>query len=85
MENSVVAFVEQFARFLKPVLIGDTLSPVHEVKEVQPKRTTGLAKMKAKMTNQRRDVVLEGSHTYLFKRRGAGKDARPSAKCSDGH
>ena len=73
MENSVVAFVEQSSRFLKPVFIGDTLSAVHEMAEVKSKRTTGVVKMKVTMTNQRGEVVLEGSHTYLFKRWEAGQ------------
>ena len=73
MENSVVAFVEQSSRFLRPVFIGDTLSVVLEVTEVEPRRTTGVVRMKTRMTNQRGEEVLEGSHTYLFKRRAGGQ------------
>jgi acyl dehydratase len=73
MENSVVAFAEQSSRFLKPVFIGDTLSVVLEVAGVEPKRSTGVVRMKTRMTNQRGEEVLEGSHTYLFKRREAGQ------------
>src|SRR5499427_9682419 len=37
LEGSIVAFVEQSARFLKPVFIGDTITPELEVSEVTPK------------------------------------------------
>lgn len=66
-EDSVVAFIEQSSRFLKPVLIGDTLRVELEVSEVEPRKTTGLVRMKTFMTNQRGEMVLEGSHSYIFK------------------
>lgn len=69
VQNSMVAFVEQSSSFLKPVFLGDTLSVVLEVVEVEPRRTIGVVRMKTCMTNQRGEVVMEGSHTYLFKRR----------------
>jgi 3-hydroxybutyryl-CoA dehydratase len=36
LEGSMVALVEQSARFLKPVLIGDTITPELEVSRVVP-------------------------------------------------
>ena len=73
VQNSMVAFVEQSSSFLKPVFLGDTLSVVLEVVELEPRRTVGVVRMKTCMTNQRGEVVMEGSHTYLFKRRDAGQ------------
>ena len=69
MEGSVVAFVEQSARFLAPVLIGDTLTPQLEVAELTPETDTGLVRLATRITNQRGETVLEGHHTYLFKKR----------------
>ena len=45
LEGSMVAFVEQSARFLKPVLIGDTITPELEVSEVIPKTDVGLLRL----------------------------------------
>ena len=39
LEGSIVAFVEQSSRFLKPVLIGDTITPELEVTQLVPKPT----------------------------------------------
>ena len=71
VEDSMVAFLEQGGKFLKPVLAGDTVTPVLEVEET---RTTGnpangIVRFAARLSNQRAEVVLAGFHTYLIKRR----------------
>ena len=42
VEESLVGFLEQSSRFLKPVYAGDTLYPALEVIEIVPGRTTGV-------------------------------------------
>jgi acyl dehydratase len=69
LEGSIVAFVEQSARFLKPVLIGDTITPELEVCEVIPKTDVGLLRLTTRVKNQRGETVLEGMHAYLIKKR----------------
>ncbi len=69
LEGSIVAFVEQSSRFLKPVLIGDTITPELEVVELVPKTDTGLLRITTRVKNQRGEVVLEGMHAYLIKKR----------------
>ena len=69
MEGSIVAFVDQAASFLAPVLIGDTVSPQLEVVDLTPKTHTGLVRLATRITNQRGETVLEGHHTYLFQKR----------------
>ena len=69
LEESMVAFVEQSARFLKPVLIGDTITPELEVSEVIPKTDVGLLRLMTRVKNQRGETVLEGMHAYLIKKR----------------
>jgi 3-hydroxybutyryl-CoA dehydratase len=73
VEDSMVAFLEQGGKFLKPVLLGDTVTPVMEVEEARPTRTpaNGVVKFAVRLTNQRGEVVLAGFHTYLIKRRAA--------------
>ena len=69
VEESVVAFIEQSSRFLKPVLIGDTIKPELEVSELVPKTDVGLLRLTLRITNQRGEVVLEGMHAYLIKKK----------------
>ena len=69
-EDSLVGFIEQSSRFLKPVFAGDTVYPALEVDELTPNRTTGVVGLKSTVHNQRRELVLEGRQRYLIKRRG---------------
>jgi len=69
VEGSIVAFIEQSSRFLKPVLIGDTIKPELEVSELVPKTDVGLLRLTIRITNQRGEVVLEGMHAYLIKKK----------------
>src|ERR1043166_3499174 len=69
LEGSIVAFVEQSSRFLKPVLIGDVITPEIEVTELVPKTDMGLLRLTTRVKNQRGEVVLEGMHAYLVKKR----------------
>ena len=69
LEGSIVAFVEQSARFLKPVFIGDTITPELEVSEVLPKTDVGLLRLTTRVKNQRGETVLEGMHAYLIQKR----------------
>ena len=69
LQESIVAFLEQSSRFLKPVFVGDTLQPQLAVQELVPRRTTGLVKMCATVRNQHNELVLEGQHSYIVKKR----------------
>jgi 3-hydroxybutyryl-CoA dehydratase len=71
VEDSMVAFLEQGGKFLKPVLLGDTVTPVMEVEEARTTKSpaNGIVKFAVRLTNQREEVVLSGFHTYLIKRR----------------
>ena len=69
LQESIVAFLEQSSRFLQPVFVGDTLYPQLTVHELVPRRTTGLVKMRATVHNQHGELVLEGQHSYIVKKR----------------
>jgi acyl dehydratase len=69
-EESLIGFLEQSSRFLKPVFVGDTLYPVLEVDELTPNRSTGVVGLASVVHNQRGEVVLEGRQRYLLRRRG---------------
>ncbi len=69
VEETVIAFLSQSAAFRAPVFVGDTVRPELEVAELIPKEGRGVLKMRARLVNQRGEVVLEGEHVYLIKRR----------------
>jgi 3-hydroxybutyryl-CoA dehydratase len=68
IEDSMVAFVEQGARFLKPVFVGDTLKSHFEVVAVErkPGRDKALVRFNVRLVNGRGEIVLEGFHVYLL-------------------
>ena len=71
VHEGVRAFPEQSSRFLRPAYLGDTLHPSLTVEELKPQRTTGLLTLRSELRNQHGEIVLEGRHTYLIKRRQA--------------
>lgn len=68
---SLVGFIEQSSKFLKPVYAGDTLYPMLEVAELTPQRTTGVVVLRSSVRNQRGETVLEGTMKFLIRRRTA--------------
>ncbi len=71
VEESLVAFLEQSSRFLKPVYAGDTIYPALEVTELTAGRTTGVVALRSTVFNQRRELTLEGWQKFLIRRRPA--------------
>ncbi len=69
VEESLVGFLEQSSRFLKPVFAGDTIYPALEIDELTPGRTTGVLGFRTTVDNQRRELVLEGRQRYLLRKR----------------
>jgi acyl dehydratase len=67
--DSLVAFLEQSSRFLKPVYVGDTVYPSLTITALQPGRTTGVVVMRATVHNQAGELVMEGEHRYLLRRK----------------
>ena len=68
-EDSLVGFLEQSSRFLKPVFAGDTLYATLEIDELAPNRTTGVVGLRSPVFNQRRELVLEGHQRFLLRKR----------------
>jgi acyl dehydratase len=67
--DSLVAFLDQSSRFLKPVYVGDTVYPLLTITRLEPGRTTGVVVMRATVHNQTGELVMEGEHRYLLRRR----------------
>ncbi len=73
IEDSIIGFIEQSSRFLKPVYAGDTIYPALEIVELTPGRTTGVIGLASTVHNQRREIVLEGSQRYLVRKRSSNR------------
>ena len=71
VEDSLIGFLEQSSRFLKPVYADDTLYPALEVIELSPRRTTGVVTLRSTVHNQKRELVLEGTQRFLLRKRAA--------------
>ena len=71
VEDSLMGFIEQSSRFLKPVYSGDTLYPSLKVVELKPQRTTGVLTLSSTIFNQRDELVLDGLLRFLLKKRAA--------------
>jgi acyl dehydratase len=67
--DSLVAFVEQSSRFLKPVYAGDTVYPLLEITDLKPGRTTGVITLRSTVHNQRGELVMEGEQKLLIRKR----------------
>jgi len=78
--DSLIAFLEQSSRFLKPVYVGDTLYPMLVITELVPGRTTGVAVMRVTIHNHSKELVMEGEHRYLLRRRAAAPEAPGEAR-----
>ena len=66
--DSLIAFLDQSSRFLKPVYVGDTLYPMLAITRLEPGRTTGVVVMRVTIHNQDKELVMEGEHRYLLRR-----------------
>jgi acyl dehydratase len=69
VEDSLMGFIEQSSRFLKPVYVGDTLYPRLAVSGLKPQRTTGVLTLAVTIHNQAGELVMEGQQAYLLRKR----------------
>ena len=69
--GSLIGFIEQSSKFLKPVYSGDTLYPALTIAALTPQCTTGVVTVAVTVHNQKSELVLSGEQKYLLKKRGA--------------
>ena len=69
VSESLVGFLAQSSRFLKPVYSGDTLYSMLEIKALEEQRSTGVVTMKSTVHNQNRELVMDGEQKFLLKKR----------------
>src|SRR5918912_2642067 len=76
--DSLIAFIEQSSKFLKPVYPGDTLYPSLAVAALQAQRTTGVVTIAVTVHNQKNELVLSGEQKYLLKQRNPAAPVSPA-------
>src|SRR3954469_14405248 len=73
---SLIAFIEQSSKFLRPVYPGDTLYPSLTVAALIPQRTTGVVTIAVTVHNQKSELVLTANRN-ICSRNAAPRSARP--------
>jgi acyl dehydratase len=63
----LIGFIEQSAKFHKPVYVGDTLYPTLTITALVPQRTTGIVVAAATIHNQSAELVLSGEQKFLLR------------------
>jgi acyl dehydratase len=71
VEDSLIAFLDQSSRFLKPVFSGDTIYPAIEIAELSPNRSTGIVAMTSSVHNHKGELVMDGTQRYLVRKHPA--------------
>ena len=70
LTESMIAMLGNEARYKRPAFIGDTVTPQFTVVSVEPKgNDRGIVRLAITLHNQRNEVVLEGMHVLMLKRR----------------
>ena len=74
--EALIGFLEVTGKFLAPLYAGDTLYPELEITELRPGRNTGVVVCRATIHNQDGRLVMEGTQSYLVRKRAALEAAR---------
>jgi 3-hydroxybutyryl-CoA dehydratase len=70
LTESMVAMLGNEARYKRPAFVGDTVTPQFTVLAVEPKgEDRGILRLAIALHNQRNELVLEGIHILMLKRR----------------
>lgn len=68
--DSMVAMLGNDVRYKRPAIMGDTVTPEFTVKGIEPKDDDrGILRLAIALYNQRRELILEGTHIVMLKRR----------------
>ena len=74
LTESMIAMLGNEARYKRPAFVGDAVTPQFTVIAVEPKDDRrGIVRLAIALRNQRDEVVLEGMHVLMLKRRGTVK------------
>lgn len=65
--DDLIGFIEQSAKFLGPLYLGDTVYPALEITELTRQRSTGVITLRNTVHNQRRELILDGWQKLLVR------------------
>ena len=66
----MVAMLGNDVRYKQPAFLGDTVTPQFTVLAVEPKgEGRGVLRLAISLRNQRDELILEGTHILMLKRR----------------
>lgn len=71
LEGAMIAFLEQGARFLRPVFVGDRVRAQFTVDTVDMKPDKGIIRFSVRLQNEAEETLLDGHHTYMIRRRAS--------------
>jgi acyl dehydratase len=70
LTDSMVAMLGNDVRYKRPAFLGDTVTPQFTVLTVEPKDVgRGVLRLAISLHNQRNELILEGTHVVMLKRR----------------
>lgn len=69
--EAMIGFIDQSSRFLAPVYSGDTVYPELVISALKEQRTTGVVTVTSTVHNQKSVLVMEGTQSFLVKKRSA--------------
>ena len=72
LNDSMVAMLGNDVRYKRPAIMGDTVTPEFTVLSIEPKGDErGILRLAIALYNQRRELLLEGTHIVMLRRRKA--------------
>ena len=84
IHDSTLAMLGTNARFLRPAVSGDVLHREVEVVAIEPKGAErGVLRLRLRIHNQRGELLLEGEHQLLLRRRSAAANSDASTPASE--
>lgn len=84
IHDSTLAMLGTNARFLRPAVSGDVLHREVEVLAIEPKGAErGVLRLRLRIHNQRGELLLEGEHQLLLRRRSAAANSDASTPASE--
>jgi 3-hydroxybutyryl-CoA dehydratase len=71
LEATMIAFVAQGARFLRPAFVGDRVRAQFsvETREMKPSKGAAIVRLSVRLLNDAQEPLLDGHHTYLIRSR----------------
>jgi acyl dehydratase len=67
LEDAMIAMLEERMAFLRPVFVGDIVTPRFEVVSIEPKGSSARVEIAVSLCDQAGQQVIAGHHRYLLR------------------